>query len=307
MSFWDLCSQQAVLFILMLIGMLLKKRNTITDDGVRTLTDLCIQIIIPCNIINSFLIRFNIEILISCAWLLGIGLFLQIFGLIMNRFLFNRFPVQQKKILQYSSLISNGGFLGTPVAEGIYGSMGMMYASVFIIPMRIIMWSAGTGYFVSGGNDRKKVIKNVVTHPCLVGVYIGLFLMITQIQLPEILAKPIRLIGNCNSAMTMFVVGTILARLNVKTIFDKGIALFSLYRLIALPALALGLALLVKLDPTASGVSVVMTGMPAAAMTAVFAARYGSDAEFATSCVIFTTLLSMITVPLWVYLIQMIL
>ncbi len=46
-----------------------------------------------------------------------------------------------------------------------------------------------------------------------------------------------------------------------------------------------------------------MTGMPAGATAAILAARYGSDAEFATKCVVMSTLLSMITLPLWAHIV----
>ena len=42
-------------------------------------------------------------------------------------------------MLQYCTLVSNGGFLGNPVAEGVYGDMGLLYASLFLIPMRVVM------------------------------------------------------------------------------------------------------------------------------------------------------------------------
>lgn len=64
-----------------------------------------------------------------------------------------------------------------------------------------------------------------------------------------------------------------------------------------------GVGMLLRLEPTALGVSVLMTGMPAGATAAIFAAKYGSDAPFATRCVVFTTLLSMLTLPLWAYLV----
>lgn len=70
-----------------------------------------------------------------------------------------------------------------------------------------------------------------------------------------------------------------------------------------LPACALALGTLLHLDATALGVSVLMTGMPAGATAAIFAARYGSDARFATQCVVFTTLLSMISLPIWAWLV----
>ena len=59
------------------------------------------------------------------------------------------------------------GFLGNPIAEAIYNEIGVLYTSIFLIPMRIIMWSVGTTYFVADEKvDKKKVAKNVLTHPC---------------------------------------------------------------------------------------------------------------------------------------------
>ena len=70
---------------------------------------------------------------------------------------------------------------------------------------------------------------------------------------------------------------------------------------IGVAAAALGVGLLLHLEPTALGGSVLMTGMPAGATAAIFAAKYGSDAPFAARNVVFTTLLSMLTLPLWAY------
>ena len=211
----------------------------------------------------------------------------------------SRYGDQQKKVLQYCTLVSNGGFLGNPVAEGVYGDMGLLYASLFLIPMRVVMWSMGTSYFVAGDTDKKKVIKNVLTHPCLVAVYIGLFLMFTQIPLPGVVEKAVRSIGGCNSAITMFLVGTILAEVKLRDLVDGTALVYSVLRLGILPLIAWGVSLAVGMEPVATGVAVLMTGMPAGATAAIFAARYNSDAPFAARCVVLSTLFSMLTIPLW--------
>lgn len=291
---------QGSLFLMILAGAVLKRKGIIDEPGKRCLTDLCVNIIIPCNIIKSCLMEFDLSIMKACGLLLVVGIVMQFFCLFLNRFLFNGFGEQQKKVLQYCTIVSNGGFLGNPVAEGVYGSLGLLYASIFLIPMRVVMWSAGTSYFVAGTSDKKKVLHNILTHPCLVAVYIGLFLMFTQIHVPEVLASTVKSIGGCNSAITMFIIGTILADVDVRTIINRTTVGFSIFRLVLLPAAALALSHALGLDPVASGVAVIMTGMPAGATAAIFAARYGSDAEFATKCVVLSTLLSMVTIPMWV-------
>lgn len=70
-------------------------------------------------------------------------------------------------------------------------------------------------------------------------------------------------------------------------------------RLFLLPLLAYGISLAAGLDSVAAGVAVIMTGMPAGATAAIFAARYDSDAPFAAKTVVLTTLISMITIPAW--------
>ena len=70
MNLLDLFSLQGTLFALMLVGAILKKKGIIDANGKKCLTDLCINVVIPCNIFKSCLIEFTMEIFRSCALLL---------------------------------------------------------------------------------------------------------------------------------------------------------------------------------------------------------------------------------------------
>lgn len=305
MDIFTLFNLQSTLFAMMLIGTWMKKKGIMDENGKRCMTDLCVNIIIPCNILKSFLIEFNLDILKTCGLLFVSAAIMQGICLLLNQWLFNRYPPQRKKVLQYCTLVPMSGFLGNPITEGIYNQIGVLYTSIYLIPMRIMMWSAGTAYFTANTRlSRKKLIKNILTHPCLAAIYIGIFFMITQLPLPRFVTETIRYISSCNSAVTMFIVGTILADVKLSSIFSKDTLAFSFFRLIVLPAISLGLGLLLGLDAVSLGISVLMTGMPAGATAAIFAARYESDAAFATKCVVMTTLVSMITLPAWCYIIS---
>ena len=302
MDLASLFGLQGTLFAMMLVGAWLKKRGTIDETGKQCLTDLCVNVIIPCNIFKSCLIEFNTGIFRSCSLLLLSAVLLQLICLLLNRRIFNRYEPQRKKVLQYCTIVPMSGFLGNPIAEGIYSEIGVLYTSIFLIPMRVVMWSVGTTYFVAGEKmDQKKVVKNILTHPCLLAVYLGLLALITQVKLPFVVTQTVQYIGSCNSAMTMFLVGTILADVKLSSIPNLHTFLFSVFRLGVLPTLAWGIGLALGLDPVSLGVSALMTGMPAGATAAIFAARYHSDCVFATQCVVMTTLLSMLTLPLWSY------
>ena len=70
MDILKLFSLQGTLFAMMLVGTWLKFRGIIDENGKRCLTDLCINVIIPCNIFKSCLIDFNMDIFRSCSLLL---------------------------------------------------------------------------------------------------------------------------------------------------------------------------------------------------------------------------------------------
>jgi len=201
-------------------------------------------------------------------------------------------------VLQYATVCSNAGFLGNPVAEGIYGSMGLLYASIYLIPQRIVMWSAGISYFTESP-DRKTVVKKVLTHPCIIAAEIGLIIMLFQIPLPTFLSKTISNVGGCTTAMSMILIGMILADANLRTMVSKVTAAFTIIRLVIIPLSVFIGCLIFRIDSLIMGVSVILAAMPAGSTTAILAAKYDGDAEFATKCVVLTTLFSMVAIPLW--------
>lgn len=294
----SLINLQGMLFLLVAAGVILRKLGILPDSAKQVLTDLVIDLILPCNIISSFLIEFNLDILKGFAIILLIATLIQFGCLIIANTFYNKEPDRRKKVLQYGTVCSNAGFMGNPIAEGVYGAEGLMYASIFLVPQRIVMWSAGVSYFTESP-DRKTVVKKVLTHPCIVAVYIGLFFMITQISMPVFLENTIRNVGGCTTAVSMILIGTILAEVKAGSILDKGILKYTLIRLFFIPFLVFIFCRLFPVRPMISGVSVLLTGMPAGSTTAILAAKYDSDYIFATKCVVVTTLLSLVTIPLW--------
>ena len=127
MSILELGSLQLTLFAMMLIGALLKKKDIIDENGKKCLSDLCINVVIPCNIFKSCLIELDAGVLKSCEMLLVSAVVMQLLCLALNRFLFDRYDPQRKKVLQYCTIVPMSDFLGNPIAEGIYNEVGVLY------------------------------------------------------------------------------------------------------------------------------------------------------------------------------------
>lgn len=298
MALNHLITLQGTLFLLAAVGVIFRKKNIITEPGKIVLTDLVLCLILPCNIINSFRMEFNLTILMKFLIILLISVGIQIGCLVLSLLMYRKQPKPQQKVLQYATVCSNAGFMGNPIAEGVFGATGLMYASVYLIPQRIVMWTAGISCFTESP-DRKSVIKKVATHPCIVAVYIGLALLVFQIPLPGFLGDTIKSIGGCTTALSMILIGTILADVDVRTIISKTVLFYSFIRLFLIPALVLVGCRLFHVEALLTGVSVLLAGMPAGSTTAILAAKYEGDYIFATKCVVVSTLLSLFTIPVW--------
>ena len=298
MNFSGLYEMQGMLFSLILLGAFLRKYGIITEEGKKVLGDLVIYVTLPCSIIKSFDMEFSTAILKSSAEILVISCLIQAGCYILNLFLYPRIEARKKKVLMYATMTSNGGILGNPIAEGIFGSMGLFYASIYLIPVRTMMWSLGMTYFTECP-DKKTLVKKVATHPCILAVFIGFAMLLAQIFPGGFAGATIHSLSNANTALSMLFVGTVLAKADPKTMVTPVTCYYSFIRLVLIPALVWAGCSLFGAEPLVTGVSVVLAGMPAASVTAILASKYEGDETFATQCVVFTTILSMATIPLW--------
>ena len=298
MELQGLLDLQLMMFVLMSVGYVLRKNGTVTKEGRSVLTDLIINVILPCNIITAFCIDFDRKILISGMQVLVISVVLQLFCTFLAAFAYRKVDKKKRMVLQYATVCSNAGFLGNPIAEGLYGFMGLLYASIYLIPQRIVMWSAGVSYFTESPSKRD-VIKKVLKHPCIIAVEIGIIMMLTGFRFPEFLQRSVKSLGGCTTAITMLFIGTVLADAGLHNLLSRMTVLFSVVRLILIPFAVAAGCYLFHVGGTAAGLSVVLAAMPAGSTTAILAAKYHGDEVFATQCVVITTVLSMIILPVW--------
>lgn len=291
----NLINLQIMMFCLIAIGYFFGKRSIMTEEARKSVTDMVINVILPSNIIVSFMIEMNYHILASCAVILCVSIGVQIFSAFAGHFFYPGVDKAKLPVLKYATICSNAGFMGNPLVEGIYGSQGLLYASIYLIPQRIVMWSAGVSCFTTAKG--KDVIKKVITHPCIIAVFIGFIMMLLQLSFPAPVEKTMRSLSSCTTALSMIIIGNILSEVNAKTIISRLNLYYCFIRLILFPAIVLLCCKLLNLDNLVSAVAVVLSGMPAGTTTAILAAKYNGDEYFAVKCVFLSTLLSLITIP----------
>lgn len=294
----DVLILQITMLILIIVGAGVKKLGIVGPAGQKNINDLVIYLVLPCNIVKSFLIECGGDTFRQFALVLVISVAVQAVSVILGKILYGKKELGHRMSLQYGVICSNAGFLGNPVAEGVFGAVGLAMASIYLIPMRVMMWSSGIAIYTQS-TDWRATVKKVVTHPCIIACVLGLLLMVSQRQLPEVVLRPLTTIGSCNTALSMMVIGMILADADVRTLFDREVFAYSFLRLIVMPTVLCLACIGLGLPALVTGVTVLLTAMPAGATTSILASKYNADELFATKLVVASTVLSMVTIPVW--------
>ena len=143
----EMINFEILIFLLIGLGIYLSRKGMITTAFRKQLTDLLLMVILPFNILKSFLIEVNAEILKACAAVLMISAVIQLGGILLGPLFYRGAAPSQSVVLRYATLVSNSSLLGMPLINGLYGASGTLYAAFYLIPLRISMWSAGLACF----------------------------------------------------------------------------------------------------------------------------------------------------------------
>lgn len=303
-DFNNLIDLQIEIFVLMFIGYILAKLNIITKESRKCLTDLVIFVILPANIIYSFMIEMNDKIIKSGFEILIVSIIIQLVCSFLGKYFFINESPRKQSVLKYGTICSNAGFMGSPLIQGLYGLNGLLFASIYLIPQRIVMWSGGVACFTEAKG--KDVIKKVIKHPCIIAVFIGLVIMISQVSLPNCVVVSIKTLSNCTMALSMIVIGGILSEIRLKDVISRLNVYYTIIRLLIIPILVLVGCTLFNVSPLVMAVSTVLAGMPAGSTTAILAEKYAGDSRLAVEIIFMSTAFSLITIPFLCILVNMV-
>lgn len=285
------------LFLIMLLGVYGSKKNIITNEINKGLTEILLKITLPLMIVSSFVFRFDqsMKANIIKAFLYAFLTFI-IVAIISYVFLT---PIKSEKrgILQFANVFSNCGFIGFPIMESIYGLEGVVYTSIFNMYFAIFTWTYGVMIFT--GNVTLKEIKKVLLNPCVIAVYIGMFIMVFNIQIPIVIYSTIKTVGSMTAPLSMIIVGVILSKASIKEYLKEWTIYYeSIIKLLIIPLIIYFITLFIGDSSKVSNTMIILSAMPAAAMTSILAENFNKEKEYASVIVFFTTLFSIITFPI---------
>ena len=136
-------------------------------------------------------------------------------------------------------------------------------------------------------------------NPALLATVCGFLLFCSPVKLPELVFRAVDFLGDLNTPLAMLSLGCFLAQIDLRECFtDQEIWKVSAVRLLLIPAIAIVLLLFIPLDHMSKIILLTGTAAPCALASAMFGQIYGTDYLFSTRVISLSTLLSVITLPL---------
>ena len=298
MSVFDrMLNTQALMFIYVVTGIIMAKTKILKHEGRSSFINLLLDITLPCMILNSFNVEISINELISAVKIMIISSVVIFISWLMAKVLWRKKSVNRRAVLDFSTMFSNAGNAGMPIVASVFGSEGVFYASFYLLPVRILIWTAGISLFVDEQDFRKKLIMLLKT-PSVTVVFLGIALMFMPFELPRVLSTAIKNIGDMTGPLSMMIIGAALGESDLRSAFEKDAFILTAVRLVILPVVFMVLLRLAGVEAILWEVTVVLIAMPAAANTEIFAEMYGKDYLFAARCVVVSTIISLVSVPM---------
>ncbi len=291
--------QVGVLFTLMAVGYVCRRRGLFSDAFVKGAVNLLLLVVTPCLIIHVFQRPFTKELLANLGMALAAAFFAHGVGLLFAETCFRRVDEMRKGILKFGTVFSNGGFMAIPLEYALLGAEGAFYGAVYVVVFNLLCWTYGLKVMCGHLKDLDKRI--LFVNPGTIGITVGLPLFLTSTTLPQLIGEPIRYLSELNTPLAMIIIGYYLADARFSAYFRCAPALVaSGLRLLVIPSIVLAVLMMIRgfgLDPVMAVALTASASAPVAAMDSMFAAKYGKDVDLSVGLVSVTTLISIITMP----------
>lgn len=296
-------NQMLILFLLMAAGYAAQKKRILDAPTNARLSDFLTMVTLPAMLVSSFAGSDIRKMLVEGGSIVAVSFATFAGSILLGWVLFRKTDPLRRQVLWCATVFSNSIFIGYPVLQVLYGDAGIVRGAFYNIGYTVFFWTFGYSLFAGKGNT--KGVIGVLTNPGMIGLVVGMLLSYLRIQLPDALATSLSLLGGLTTPLAMVVIGSTLALVPVREVITDRSAYFaSFLRLLLVPIVLWGIMVAFRATPEIIGTCVITAAMPVGASAVLFAGKFGGDAPFASRVVFISTVLSMLTIPVFMVLVS---
>lgn len=288
-----------MLFTMVILGYAACKLGYMGDKFDKKLSSIVVDITCPLLVLSSVMgdempDRSLILPLVGVGFLTYI--LLLVFGFWVPRFITKNHDDQG--MIGFALMFANVGFIGYPIVASIFGPKAVFYAALLNVPNTFFIFTAGV-MLVKGEYSIHQFNPKVLLSPALTGAFIAALLVAFGVHTPDMIARPVTMVGNITVPAALMIIGSSMARLPLREIIGSGkVYTTSFLRLVIVPLSVYFLFRLCGVNTLINNINTVVIAMPVASFGTMFCLKYGRNPSLMTEATFITTLFSIITIPL---------
>ncbi len=306
MAFFTALSSITIMGVMILIGILLRRKQPLTPEVRHLMIQLIVNVGMP-SIVLSGILNFPIDgsimALIFQTFLIAMGI--NIGAILLSYSLAKaqgKSGAEASEIAIVSSL-GNTAFIGIPLCTILFGPKGTLLAAVFDAGLDFVLWSVAVFLLQKSSRFSLINLKAMLNIPML-AIILGLTLGFLQFEAPQLLKDLTRTLAGIASPLAMIYIGFLIPDMwkRLPALSLRRLAPPITFKLLFLPLATMGIILFIPaLDGMLKNVLIVQMAMPTFTLASVLFERYDADVNFGIAVTTLSILLSIITIPLMIY------
>ena len=288
-----------VLFIIVILGYVACELGFMGDKFDKKLSSIVVDITCPLLVLSSVM-GDELPDRTLILPLLGVGfltyILLLVFGFWVPRLITKNHDDQG--MIGFALMFANVGFIGYPIVSSIFGPHAVFYAALLNMPNTFFIFTAGV-MLIKGEYSLKQFNPKVLVSPAMLGAFLAAIIVALGIHTPDIIARPVTMVGNITVPAALMIIGSSMAKLPIREIIGSPkVYITALLRLTIVPLLIYFLFKACGVSDLVNNINTVVIAMPVASFGTMFCLKYGRNPSLITETTFITTLGSIITIPL---------
>lgn len=288
-----------VLFIIVVLGYALCKLGYMGEDFDRKLSSIVVDVTCPLLILSSVMGE-SLPDRTLILPLLGVGfltyVLLLVFGFFVPRLI--AADRDDQGMIGFALMFANVGFIGYPIVSSIFGAKAVFYAALLNMPNTFFIFTAGV-MLVKGEYSVRKLNLKLLFSPAMIAAFVAALLVALDVHTPEIVARPVTMVGNITVPAALMIIGSSMARLPLHDIIGSPkVYVASVVRLGVVPVSLYFLFKVCGVSDIVNEINAVVIAMPVASFGTMFCMKYGRNPALMTEMTFITTVGSIFTIPL---------
>ncbi len=282
-------------FVIIFFGFIFQK---LKNPDFKSISDFTLYFLTPClifkGLVNS---KLNLSHFITdgIIFMVCLTASLWFISFIVEKLL--KFDSLKSSAFSLSTIMMNTGNFGIPLILFAYGQDGFAYAVINLVLFTFPLGTLAVFIASKGKSSIKNSLFEILKVPLFHAIILATIFRHFNIALPDVILKPINLIGDAAIPALLMLLGMQLARTNLGSDM-KPVFIATFIRLLVSPIIAILLCNLLGITGLPYKVLVIQTSTPSAIIPLLYAVNYNSRPDIVASVIFFSTIFSAATLTI---------